>query len=268
MLPFYETHDTAIQFGCGTEIQFPMHMHREVELFYLRSGENTVSFSGNEHHLTGGEIAIAFPNEPHAYHGGQGEYLNFIFDIDFCPDFSVVFRHYRPEVLYLRIDAAAPDLKETLELVWRISADGQPDSRLLKGYLTVILFRIMEQLPLLSEQKFEKRDLTSQVLYYMMQHYQSELSLSDIASELGVSKYVISRIFSHQIKMGFNHYLNRMRLEQAVHLLTTTDESVTDIAFSCGFDSLRTFYRAFSEVYHMPPVAYRRAIIHGQTSRT
>lgn len=260
MLPFYENHNQSVQFHRGTKLQFPVHIHRQIELFCLIDGENTIDISGVEHTMSGEEIAIAFPNEPHSYCGGNEnvKYLNFIFDPDFCPDFSSVFRHYRPEFPFLKLEDAAPDLKETILLLYRTTESEQPDPRLAKGYLTIILYRIMEQLPLLSEAKAEKRDLTARVISYLMNHYQSGLSLGEVAEALGVSKYEVSRVFSKHIKMSFNQYLNRMRLEQAIYLLTSTEQSVTDIAFSCGFESLRTFYRAFSEQYHLSPLTYRQ----------
>ncbi len=259
LLPFYETHPSPLQLGRGEQLQFPMHMHREVELFYLKAGENTVNFSGIEHTLTGGEIAIAFPNEPHSYHHGiEDKHINFIFDAAFCPDFTRVFKHYRPEFPFLRVEDAAPDLKSTLDLIYSLCEFDKPDDKLLKGYLSAVLFRIMECLPLLSESKFPKKDLTARVVSYVMQNYQNPLSLDQVAAALGVSKYEISRVFSGNIKMGFNQYLNRMRLEQAVYALVSSELSVTEIAFACGFESLRTFYRAFAEQYQMSPLAYRK----------
>lgn len=137
MLPFYQTHSAAIQFGKGQGMHFPMHMHKEVELIYVKEGENTVSFSGIEHTLSAGEIAIAFPNEPHAYHSASQElHIDFIFDPELCPDFSAVFRHYRPEYPHLNVNDAAPDLKVILDLLYAGAESGtQPDVKLLKGYL-------------------------------------------------------------------------------------------------------------------------------------
>ena len=259
MLPFYETHSSSIQIGRGNTLQFPMHIHKEVEIYCLMNGTNTVHFSGIEHTMHAGEIAIAFPNEPHSYRGDADErHISFIFDPELCPDFASIFRHYRPEYPFLNINESASDLDMILKLIDTLPEHPQPDTKLLKGYLTVILFRIMEQLPMMSEQKFAKRDLTSKVVYHLMQNYQNSISLESVAETLGVSKYEVSRVFSNQIKMGFNQYLNSMRLEQAVHLLTATDRSVTDIAFSCGFESLRTFYRVFAKQYHISPLHYRK----------
>ena len=259
MQPFYQTHESAIEFSTGDRLQYAMHMHREIELYYLIDGCNTVNFSGIEHTMTSGEIAIAFPNEPHSYHGdNNAKHLVFIADPDLCPDFSSVFRHYRPEFPFLKTEETSPDLRAVLNILIAMKKDPVPDTKLLKGYLTVILFRIMEQLPLISEQKITKRDLTSKVIYHLMQNYQNSISLESVAEALRVSKYEVSRIFSKQIKMGFNQYLNRMRLEQAVHQLISTEHSVTEIAFSCGFESLRTFYRVFAEQYKVSPLQYRR----------
>ncbi len=269
MLAFYENHPFQVRLGKGERLEFPMHMHREVEIFYLKEGSNTVNIAGMEHTLQGGELAIAFPGEPHSYSPGDTDkHLDLIFDPGFCPDFASVFKHYRPEMPFLKINAAAPDLKIIFDLLDKVSEIGRPDDKLIKGYLSIILFRIMEQLPLVSLEKDSGRDLTAKVVSHLMQNYQMTLSLESVAASLGVSKYEISRIFSHKIRMGFNQYLNRMRLEQAVYELISSEQSVTEIAFACGFESLRTFYRVFSAQYGMSPLAYRKKHLPQITKQT
>lgn len=53
--------------------------------------------------------------------------------------------------------------------------------------------------------------------------------------------------------------LRQKRLEHGAHLLTTTDATVTEIAYAVGFNSLSYFSRCFKEHYDRPPTAYRSA---------
>jgi transcriptional regulator GlxA family with amidase domain len=54
-----------------------------------------------------------------------------------------------------------------------------------------------------------------------------------------------------------HRYLQRRRIERAMHLLRTTRRSVTDICMDVGFGSLGTFSRTFSAVVGESPSAYR-----------
>jgi transcriptional regulator GlxA family with amidase domain len=54
-----------------------------------------------------------------------------------------------------------------------------------------------------------------------------------------------------------HRYLQRRRVERAMHLLRTSDRTVTDICLDVGFTSLGTFSRTFREIVGESPSAYR-----------
>jgi transcriptional regulator GlxA family with amidase domain len=54
-----------------------------------------------------------------------------------------------------------------------------------------------------------------------------------------------------------HRYLQRRRVERAMHLLRTSDRTVTDICLDVGFTSLGTFSRTFREIVGDSPSAYR-----------
>lgn len=74
-----------------------------------------------------------------------------------------------------------------------------------------------------------------------------------MAKDLGVSKYVISRVFSSTFHCNFNTYLNEQRLNAAMFWLENTDHTITDIWLDAGFESQRTFNRVFREKYKVTP---------------
>ena len=87
------------------------------------------------------------------------------------------------------------------------------------------------------------------------------MTLEEMAKELGVSKYVLSRVFSSTFHTNFNQYLNEQRLNQAVSLLEYTDYSMTDICLEAGFQSQRTFNRVFQERFKKTPREYKNEFI-------
>ena len=79
-----------------------------------------------------------------------------------------------------------------------------------------------------------------------------------MAEDIGVSKYVLSRIFSKTFHRNFNQYLNDERLNYAIRCLEHSDLSITQICMDSGFDSQRTFNRVFKERYKVTPREYRK----------
>ena len=94
---------------------------------------------------------------------------------------------------------------------------------------------------------------------YMAKHYgDEEVSLTKMAQDLGYSPFALSRVFSGTFHTNFNQYLNELRLNQAVALLQSSEDSITDVAMNAGFTSMRTFNRVFQERFHTTPREYRK----------
>lgn len=91
----------------------------------------------------------------------------------------------------------------------------------------------------------------------MTKNFRQPISLESLSKELGVSKYHLSHVFSERLHTGFNEYLNFLRLSEAIGLLSTTQDSITDICMSCGFSSQSTFNRAFLNRFSITPRQYR-----------
>ena len=100
-------------------------------------------------------------------------------------------------------------------------------------------------------------DMIYRTVSYIARHFQESVTLDRMARELGVSKYVLSRVFSGTFHSNFNKYLNEQRLNYVVQELENTNACITDICLDAGFQSQRTFNRAFQERYKMSPKEYR-----------
>ncbi|HKM34055.1 MAG TPA: GyrI-like domain-containing protein [Lachnospiraceae bacterium] len=94
---------------------------------------------------------------------------------------------------------------------------------------------------------------------YIDQHYGKNMSTEELAGVAGFSKYHFNRIFNSVLHEPLSHYVNRIRMEQALFLLAhRRDKNLTDIALDLGFADSAVFSRAFHNVYGMSPSAYRK----------
>lgn len=103
-------------------------------------------------------------------------------------------------------------------------------------------------------------DLVPKILAYIDMHFLDHINLDTLSRELGISKFIISRIFSEQFHISFRDYINGQRVAFAHMLLLSTTHPVTDIAFDSGFNSLRSFYRVFKNEYGITPNEFRRKV--------
>ena len=84
------------------------------------------------------------------------------------------------------------------------------------------------------------------------------LSTRDLADHLDISLRELERVFSRWLGITPGAYYRRLRLERARGLLEQGQQSVTDIAFRCGFASLPSFSRCYRHAYGHNPSAIRK----------
>lgn len=67
MNPFYERRSGRLQIGVSDNMNFPAHLHDDVEMLYCMEGEIRVSVMGETRLLQSGECAVIFPERVHSY---------------------------------------------------------------------------------------------------------------------------------------------------------------------------------------------------------
>ncbi len=115
---------------------------------------------------------------------------------------------------------------------------------IIKNCLCILLSNIFRTTELVS---IEKRNINAlqSVLIYCGEHYTEDITLEKIAENTHMSKYYISHLFSKEIGMSFTEYISTLRIRDAESMLKKGDLSITEVAFSVGFNSLRSFNRHF-----------------------
>lgn len=101
-------------------------------------------------------------------------------------------------------------------------------------------------------------DLVQRAAHYMREHYASDLTRSELAAALGLSPDYVSRVFRCETGMSLKQYLVRYRVAQAQQLLQTTPLTITQIAYTVGFDDSAYFSRVFHQETGKTPRQYRK----------
>ena len=91
---------------------------------------------------------------------------------------------------------------------------------------------------------------------YINENLKNDLSLGAVAAALGYHPASLSRYFKNCFQMSFNRYVTLVRLRQAVLLMKEKKNSIVYCAFESGFNSVRTFYRAFQAEFGCSPKEY------------
>lgn len=93
---------------------------------------------------------------------------------------------------------------------------------------------------------------------FILKHQDEDLSLDEIAQSANFSKYHFHRIFKSVTNETVSAFIRRIRLEKAANrLLSDTGETITMVAFDCGFTSSQNFATAFKKHFRMSPKQFK-----------
>ncbi len=117
----------------------------------------------------------------------------------------------------------------------------------------------------LSEQDLlQYRQQLSELMEREKLYLNNELTLDELADNLGISANHLSQVINSQFGLNFYELLNHFRIEQAKKLLGTLSPddrlSSLDVAFESGFGSASAFYRAFQQHVRMTPTRFLKQL--------
>ncbi|WP_190642987.1 AraC family transcriptional regulator [Oculatella sp. FACHB-28] len=93
---------------------------------------------------------------------------------------------------------------------------------------------------------------------YVRTHLAEEIGIEDLANEVGLSRWHFSRTFEQATGEAPSRYVQRLRMEQAIYLLQTTDLPITEVAYAVGYTSLSHFTKLFKHRFGTTPGTYQR----------
>lgn len=264
MIAFYENRNTDFYSrsneGGKHRLQCTTHLHYHIELVLMLEGESVGFCDIEQCRIEKGDAFIAFPNQIHRFESiGPERYFLFIISPDMMPELAPLFTGSTPRSALIKNAVSDPEIPE---LIKRLAALKSPETTLAeverRGYLLTLFGKLLSRLELSDTTPGDSNALKA-IVNYCTRNYTKELSLGVLERELHISKYYISHLFSDKLHIGFNDYINSLRVSFACHHLRHSDRSVTEISDLVGFGTLRTFNRAFIKQMGRTPSEYRRA---------
>lgn len=238
----------------GRNMNFPPHVHQEVEIVTVISGSITLTKNGSVHPMQVGDSALIEPGSIHSYQSDGCSCLFTMFDSSVVPSMEKeIHSTVYPQPVWRSVSEeymhAVTMLKEQHPI------HGQ--QMLIKGYLYVILSLLTEHLQT-GKEAGQASDNFQDILRYVCQHFTEEIPIVDTARRFGMTYEHLSRLYKAKTGMTYSMHVRQLRIAKAKQLLRETSRTILDIAIECGYISDRTFYRAFQSTVGLSPTAYRQ----------
>ena len=103
----------------------------------------------------------------------------------------------------------------------------------------------------------DQNGIVNKVMNYIEENYQMALTISELSQFAGLSEYYFSRLFKKQTGFTIHEYIIKTRVISAKILLKSTNLSLREIAYQCGFTNESSFSNTFRRITGMTPGGFR-----------
>jgi AraC-like DNA-binding protein/mannose-6-phosphate isomerase-like protein (cupin superfamily) len=253
---------------------FERHWHEQIQILYFEQGEATILCNTNTYMLKPGDILIINTNEIHYGISYNGQLIYHIIK----PEFNFLSSSQQDlcQTKYIM-----PLLQDRIRFQNQISQDSALSAeirRIITEYteqnlgfelaikasiyhiLVYLLRHYQQESPAPSEQERQQKTLRQlrTALEYIDEHYSETIRLNELANLANLSSQHFCRLFKKLTGKRPMDYINYLRINKAVTLLSESNYNISEIAAAVGFDDSNYFSRIFKKYKKSAPSAYRK----------
>ena len=217
--------------------------------FHIYAYQATLELDGEVHRILPGDASLVPPGVPMVFrYQGPSEHVYFHFKL---VDGKRVLRP--PRVLTLGTHYEAIDRKARIAVARRLSDP---------GFALSTLWSLLWEYSDLGTGRTDQNPhamhpLVAMATRHLEQQLSTNLSVRKLCEQVGVSEGYLTRVFQRELGLSVTEYSRRLRAEQALHLLTSTNMPIKTIARTVGYGSLSQFNRLLHRVHGQGPRSLR-----------
>ena len=243
-----------------------MHYHFYPEIFIFTGGRCEFTFAAQQFTLKAGDVCIVPGGIPHRER---------VFRTD--SDYRCVIINFYNKTVYVHgahddgqgLPApdsmyffTAPLYSDLITFLGRACAlnDENPAANevAIRGLLTATFALLAQLFEAPQAQPSSVQDVATRCQWLIKRHASNDtLGLNFLARELGLSPSHLSRVFHEKTGERPNEYISKVRIQNAMDGLRSTQLSVKSISAACGFNDSSYFCRVFRQIVGETPQHFR-----------
>lgn len=254
------------------------HCHDFIEIVIILKGKGHFLINGTDIPITEGNVLLLNPGTYHKSiplpsHTLTECYLAFT-DVEFINTPKNFFPLFHGQKILGKLPEKAK--KEIFQLCSAMNQESQSRNTgryfMLKAYLIQVLcllLRFDQQEELSDEHHMKgyefkspnKTYVVQQIMKYMESHYREKISLDQIAENMYLSPFYISKLFKSETGDTPINYLISLRMEKAKELLDRNPSlSIQQTAAQVGYEDAYHFSKLFKKYFGLSPMYYKARI--------
>ena len=248
------------------------HSHQYNEIYFLQSGKCNVYIDNETYCLEDGSVLFipAFKEHTFIYPFSQDvkrtvlyistEQLNWYFNKDFKDEINNLFINKHLQ-LSRKSFSNLSNIFEKIQFE-KYSLDNMSEL-LTKAYffeLIIYLIRCQRYTHNINQKTNLSNITIGEIVNFIENNYSRQLTLPEIAAQFGISESSLTKKIKIFTNMTFKEYLTKTMIEAAKSLLISSEKSITEIAYECGYNNSNFFGDVFKKAVGMSPSSYRKML--------
>ena len=246
------------------------HWHSEIELIRILEGSLDIKLNNNEYHAKKDDVIFINSETVHQAVPHECEYECIVFHINFLYNETYSCRYFIENILNREYTVTEFIPCSDDEFHRAVKGVFEALSKKSSGYKfrTIAAFYLMLGIIVDEHMYFSasgNKSITAdknlvklkKVLLFIRSNYNRTLTLEEMAKTAKMSPKYFGTFFKNMTGKTPFEYLNEYRIEKASRKLLNSDDNITDIAFSCGFNDLSYFIKTFKRINKNSPGRYR-----------
>ena len=233
----------------------PPHFHKSLEMIYCVKGSMTVFIDREYHTLHENQICFipSYIVHSNKYQDDDNVIHSFLFAHNYFHDFEKSFPQKNIPYLLLNTEknlSIYKDILKIFNIYAQYNYNGNNIPFLQKqALINEILLKLTETYPLVTSSESKENETIIEILKFINENYKEDLNLSKIAKKFHYSTKYFSDYFTRNVGCPFTKYLHNVRIKNILYQKENSDnkQSIAQLAFGNGFNSLPTFYRVLKQ---------------------
>ncbi len=221
----------------------PPHTHSHNEYVYCLQGGGQIEVDGKEQDFEKGTIYIVPAGESHAEYGKNGT--------------EIIFFHFECESFKFPTGIFNDNDGSLLNILRQLQAEHHSEDASSEIMKTALLIQLLIMTERSKTEHVEQKKLAP-ILEYIDKNFQFEINIFELAKKLNYSYEHFRHIFKEHVGISPWNYVIEKRIEMAKHLIKTTDMSLSEIGYGCGFSSSSHFSMTFRSKTGYTPTEYKK----------
>lgn len=256
-----------------------LHAHPEYQLFYVAEGTGTRFIGDSIKLFKPGELVLTGPHLPHLWRSEESYfdknskletkgiviYLNEHFlgkDTLNKDEFVQVNKLFAHSVRGVQFHDG--DKKEKVVQMMKALLQMQGIESIIQLLQILFTLSTCKAYDTISPTTYEtplkksETDRMNLIYEYVLKNFRTKVRLYDVANLLHMTPTSFSRYFSTIHNKPFSRFLSEIRIKYACKLLIETNDSIANICYDAGFNTLSNFNNQFKEVVLITPLQYKK----------